>query len=386
LRGRGARGRAPAAPDPARYRNALPVRCGSPLYVVRAQLVADDAALVAAADAFEREVPSSATLVLGVAAAGRRRAVVFARRLVDLDRVARAGAAKLSGHLLAKAKTGRMLISTARGLTSKPFEISDGRFELETGGPRDATIELVYTVGQVGKPFARVELGGGSPLFRRDGSVMTRINEARRVVGARPLVRRDQVGGCDFVPPQIDGIDVTDRARCFHVPVLELDDLADEIAYRPLVQDVLLTRAASLVEIAAAAHPEPAIDMRVLMQFEAMAPEAARQRVLELLRARWPQLVERKADGLPAVVEAWSRDPDVFASSAKYKPALDQVAATWTKTKTYYDALTTARDLETALALVKPDVTPTAADAAVVQVRGKGGAMLHAIAVVLELP
>ena len=89
---------------------------------------------------------------------------------------------------------------------------------------------------------------------------------------------------------------------------------------------------------------------------------------------------------LGSVVETWSHDPDVFGSSAKYKPALDQVAAKWTKTKTYYDALTSSRDLDTALALVQPDVTPTAIDAAVVQVRGKDGAMLHAIAVVLELP
>jgi hypothetical protein len=117
-----------------------------------------------------------------------------------------------------------------------------------------------------------------------------------------------------------------------------------------------------------------------------MPPDAARARVIELLRQRWPDLAERKLAGIRPIVEAWSRDADPFATTAKYKPALDELAANWSTRPHYYAALTTARDLDSALALVQPDDTPSGVDAAVVQVRGKDGAMLHLIAVVLELP
>jgi hypothetical protein len=346
---------------------------------------------VEAVHAFERDMPSSAQLALGTfpardAAHPNARMVVIARRLVELDPVARAGGARLAGRLLVPADQGRLLISTTSGLTVKTFDIRDGKFSVETGAPRDATLELVYLNGRTSEPFARVELGAGSPLFHRDGSLMTRIGEARRAVGASLLQRRDGLGACDSIPPQLDGIDITDRARCFEVPLLDADALADEIAYRPLLQDVLLTPAASLIEIAAKPAPTPRIGVRVLMRFETLAPEAARARVLELLRRRWPDLVERPLPKLAGIVETWSHDPDVFGSSAKYKPALDELAGAWTTTRRYYDALTTARDLDAALAVLEPDATPTAVDVAVVQVRGKAGAMLHVIAVVLEMP
>lgn len=372
--------------DAAQYRHALPLRCGSPLYPVRAQVVADDAALVEAVAAFERDVPSAAPLVLGTINWKPQMVVVFARRLIELDTVSRAGAPRITGRLLGKATKGKALISTERGLVVKPFDIVDGRFTIKTEAPRDATIELVYVAGQVSEPFARIELGSGSPLFGRDGRLMTRIGQARRTIGAAELQSRDRVGTCDSIPAQIDGVDVTDRARCFDVPLLDLDEVADEVMYRPMLQDVLLTPEASLIEIGASHEGTPAIKVRVLMRFETLAPEAARARVLDKLHQRWPQLAERKAEGLAAVLDTWSRDPDVFGSSAKYKPALDRVAGKWTKTTTYYDALTTARDLDAALALVQPEDTPTAVDVAVAQVRGKDGAMLHAIAVVLELP
>jgi hypothetical protein len=378
--------RAPAEPSAAQYRHALPLRCGSPFYVVRAVLVADDAALLAAIDTFEREVPSPAALVVGVAEVRGRRAVAIARRLVELEPVPRVGASRIAGKLLIAAKAGELLVSTAQGVTTKPFEINDGRFDVETGAPRDATLELIFWAGEYRGPFARLQLGTGSPLFGGDASLLTRINEARRSIGAQPLERRDSLGTCDHIPAQIDGIDVSDRAQCFDVPLLDLDDLADEIMYRPLMQDILARPATSMIEIGASPGPTKSITMRVLIRFEAMAPEVARARVLELLHRRWPDAAERKLASLGSVVETWSHDPDVFGSSAKYKPALDQLAAKWTKTKTYYDALTSSRDLDTALALVQPDVTPTAIDAAVVQVRGKDGAMLHAVAVVLELP
>ena len=376
--------RAPAAPDPIEYANALPLRCGSPLYVIHAELVASENAMV---DSLAQlDATHAAMAAVGTAIVGSHRAIVVAYRLVELEPITRAGAAKIRGKLRVPADKGKLLISTAKGLTVQPFDIKDGKFEVATGAPHDATLELTYTSGQVSEPFARVELGGGSPLFRRDGSLLTRINEARRVVGATPLTKRDALGTCDSVAPQVDGIDVTDRARCFDMPLIDVDQLADEIAYRPLFQDVLLTRAASLIEIAASPQPPPAVKVRVLMRFETLAPDAARARVLELLRERWPQLAERKADGLADVAATWAKDPDVFGSSATYKPALDQVAAKWTTTKTYYDGLAAARDLETGVGLLKPEQTPVAADAAVVQVRGKDGAMLNAIAVVLELP
>lgn len=379
--------RAPERPDPARFRHALPVRCGSPLYPVRAQLVADDAALLAAVDAFERDAPRTAPLALGVATVAGQRVVVMARTLLELEPVPRIGATKIAGRMLGRASRGSAMISTARGVTITPFEFRDrGQFVVDLAASRDATVELTFVAHDGTGPFARLQLGGGSPLFRGDGSLLTRINEARRVVGAAPLAKLDAVGTCDAIPPQVAGNDVSDRARCFDVPLLDLDDLADEIASRPLVQEILVTPAASLIEIGAAAAPEPGIRVRVLNRFETMTPEAARQRVIDHYRLRWPQLVERRAEGLVKILEAWARDPDIFASSATYKPAVDKLAAKWTKTKTYYGGLSTARDFEGALALFEPDQAPLAIDAALIQARGKDGAMLHLLAVVFEMP
>jgi hypothetical protein len=378
--------RAPAEPSAAQYRHAMPVRCGSPLYVVRALLIADDAALIAAVDTFEREVPSPAPLVLGVAEVRGRRAVAIARRLVELEPVARAGATRIAGKLLLAATSGQLLIATRRGVSVKPFEIRGGRFNVETGGERDATLELVFWAGSARGPFARLRIGEGITAFHGDGSLLNRINEARRSIGVQPLQRREQVGTCDHIPAQVDGIDVSDRAQCFDVPLLDLDDLAHEITYRPLLQDILLRPAASMIEIGAKHEPQRAIEVRVLIRFETMTPEVGRARVIELLQQRWPDLLERKLAGLQAVADTWSRDSDVFGSGAKYKPAADQLAARWTTRKHYYVALTTSRDLDTALGLVQPDDSPSAVDAAVVQVRGKDGAMLHVIAVALELP
>ena len=144
--------------------------------------------------------------------------------------------------------------------------------------------------------------------------------------------------------------------------------------------------AASMIEISASPKPKQAIQVRLLTRFEVMPSDAARARVIELLRQRWPDLPERKLTGIQAIVDTWSRDPDPFATTAKYKPPLDDRAAKWSTRPHYYAALTTARDLDSALALVQPDDAPSAVDAAVVQVRGKDGAMLHLIAVALELP
>jgi hypothetical protein len=378
--------RAPAEPNAAQYRHALPVRCGSPRYVVRAVLVADDPALLAAVAAFEREVPSPAPLVLGIAEVRGQRAVAIARRLVELEPVSRAGATRITGKLLMAAKAGQLLIATAKGITIKPFEIRDGRFSVDTGGVRNATLELIFWAGAYRGPFARLRIGEGVSLFHGDGSFINRINEARRAIGLQALDRRDAVGSCDHIPAQIDGIDVSDRAQCFDAPLLDLDQLADEITYRPLLQDILLRPAASMIEIGATHAAPRGIEVRVLARFEAMSPDVARSRVLELLRQRWPDLAERKLAGIQPIVETWSRDPDPFASAAKYKPALDELASRWTTKKHFYSALTTARDLDAALALVQPDDLPSAADAAVMQVRGKDGAMLHVVAVVLELP
>jgi hypothetical protein len=380
--------RAPAEPNPAQYRHALPVRCGSPLYVVRALLVADDRALVAALDAFDREVPSPSPLVLGIAEVRGRRAVAIARRVVELEPVSRASAPRITGKLLVSAKTGQLITSTTQGVVVTPFEIAaDGRFSVETGAPRDATLELVFWAGRSRGPFGRLQIGNGSSLFQGDASLITRINEARRSVGAQPLQRRDALGTCDGnIPAQIDGIEVSDRAQCFDVPLLDLDDLADEIAYRALLQENLMRPAASMIEIGASPPPNRAIQVRLLTRFEAMAPDVARLRVIELLRQRWPDLPDRRLAGMQAIVEQWSHDSDPFTTTAQYKPAVDALAARWSTQKHYYVALTTARDFDTAVSLVQPDDTPTAVDVSVVQVRGKAGAMLHLIAVALELP
>ncbi|NVB78305.1 MAG: hypothetical protein HOV81_07920 [Kofleriaceae bacterium] len=375
--------RAPAAPDPLRYRHVLSMRCGSPHYVLRAQYVADDAAFGAAIDALERDFPSHAAIAAGVAPAGNQRMLVLARRVIELEPVSRDGAAVIRGRLLVPATEGKLYVSTASGVVVTPLHFgNDGSFSVKTSAPSAANIELAMIRGTSTEPIGRLELGSGSSLFRLDGSLMTRINGARRTVGAEPLERRDTPGSCTGIPPQIDGVDITDKARCFKIPMMDFAGLPDELAHRPQLQEILLTRSASMIELGE--QPPGWVSVRLLHRFE----PATRERVFELLRTRWPQLAERRVNGnaMTDILEQWRRDPDPYNATSTYKPALDKVAAAWTSTKTYYSGLTTARDLDKAMELIAPDVVPTAADVAVAQVRGKDGAMIHLVVVVLELP
>ena len=88
---------------------------------------------------------------------------------------------------------------------------------------------------------------------------------------------------------------------------------------------------------------------------------------------------------MASVLAEWARERDFMTTSAKYKPQVDAIASRWTTTKTYYSGLATSRDLDTALAIFKPDQTPRAADVSVLQMRDANGAMVHLVAVVLEL-
>lgn len=375
--------RAPAPPDPLRYRHVLSMRCGSPHYVLRALYVKDDTAFGAAIDALASEFPSHAAIVAGVAPAGPQRMLVLARRVIEIEPVSRAGAAVIRGKLLVPATEGKLYVSSASGVKVTPFSFgNDGSFSVKTSAPAAADIELTMVRGTSTEPVGRIELGGGSPLFRLDGSLMTRINGARRTVGAAPLERHDTPGTCGSIPPKIDGVDVTDKARCFRIPMMDFAGLPDELVHRPQLQDVLLTRGAAFIELGET--PPGWVSVRILHRFE----PATRERVFELLRTRWPQLVDRKVTGtgLTDVLEQWHRDPDPYNATAAYKPALDKVATAWTTTKTYYSGLTTARDIEKALELISPDTVPNAADVAVTAVRGKDGAMIHLVVVVLELP
>lgn len=374
--------RAPAVLDPLRYRHVLSMRCGSPHYVLRALYIANDAAFGAAIDALAAEFPSHAAIVAGVAPAGTQRVLVLARRVIELEPVSRDGAAVIRGRLLVAATEGKLYVSSASGVAITPFTFGDdGRFAVRTSAPASADLELTMVRGTSTEPIARLELGTGSPLFRLDGSLMTRINGARRTVGAAPLERHDTPGTCTTIPAQLAGVDITDKARCFRIPMMDFAGLPDELAHRPQLQDILLTRGASFIELGET--PPGWVSVRMLHRFE----PATRDRVFELLRARWPQLQDRKVagTGLADVLEQWRRDPDPYNTTGTYKPALDKVAATWTTTRTYYSGLTTARDVEKAMDLITPDSTPSAADVAVTQVRGKDGAMLQLVAVVLEL-
>ncbi len=375
--------RAPAAPDPLRYRHVLAMRCGSPHYVLRAQLVGDDTAFGAAIDALASEFPSHAAIVAGVAPAGSQRMLVLARRVLELEPVSRSGAAVIRGRVLVPATDGKLYVSSATGVAVTPFSFgNDGSFAVKTSAPASADIELTMVRGASTEPIGRIELGGGSPLFRRDGSLMTRINGARRAIGAAPLERHDAPGTCASIPAQLGSIDITDKARCFKIPMMDFAGLPDELAHRPQLQDILLTRSASFIELGET--PVGWVSVRLLHRFE----PATREHVLELLRTRWPQLADRKVAGsaLADVLEQWRKDTDPYNATATYKPALDKVASAWTTTKTYYSGLTTARDIDKAMDLITPDTVPTAVDVAVAQVRGKDGAMIQLVVVVLELP
>ena len=161
--------------------------------------------------------------------------------------------------------------------------------------------------------------------------------------------------------------------------------LAREVAYRPMLLHRLLEPAVTTLELS---EEKGAVSARALRRFEVLAPDAGRRRVIAALRERWPDLREQLAprDALAEILAEWAPSAEPGPSAVAFKPRLDRIAGAWTRTKRFYTALVTGRDVEAALAMIQPESPPRAVDAALVQVRGPDGAMWHLIAVTLEMP
>lgn len=369
------------------FEHALPLRCGSPFYVLDAVTASTDDEVVAAIAALDTKRPSPLKLALGIVTTGPQRTVVMARRGVELEPIARSGSrVTLRGQALVLVPKGTVYVSTARGITETPFVFDEGRFEVAFDAPADALVEVTITDRtEASGPLFRLELGEGSPLFAGIGDAVTLINGARRTIGRSPVVAvSDGSGSCNPIAPQVAGIDVTDRAKCIDLFV-EPTRVTDELRYRAELQSFVLDPRVAVYETS----PMPSgTSVRLLQRFEALPPAEARTRVLSMLKARWPTLEVREVEGdaLAAIVQAWSKETNAYDASATYKPMIDKLARTWSTRKTTYNAAIAARDFTTALAMLRPDVVPLAADTAVIDVRRPDGAMVHLIAVMLEQP
>lgn len=361
----------------------LPLRCGSPYYVLDAIRASSDDEVLAAIDAVDKKRPSPLKLAVGIA----KRTVVVARRGVELEPVVRTGSrVTLRGQALVLVPKGTVYVSTARGITEKPFVFDEGRFEVSFDAPADALVEVTMTdQTDTSGPLFRLELGEGSPLFAGTGDALTLINRARRTMGHPPVVEvTNGPGTCDPIAPQVGGVEVTDRAKCIDLYV-DAARVPDELRYRAELQSFVLDPRVAVYETS----PLPGgVFVRPLQKFEVLAPAEARTRVLAMLKARWPTLELRPIDddALAAIVGRWSNESDAYNASATYKPMIDKLARTWSTRKTTYNAAIAARDFTTALAMLRPDVVPLAAEAAVIDVRRPDGALVHLIAVMLELP
>ncbi|MCY1053981.1 hypothetical protein [Nannocystis sp. SCPEA4] len=381
----------PARLDPRRYRHQLPIACGSPLLVIDARIVQPDEVDTAVGE-LARLLPGTDPIALGTAELPEPSGalvVVAARRTVELA-LPRAGAAQLSGRLLVPADALRLYQATAAGIEVRDVPLQDGRFELalDPAATADADLELGIVVAGSSGPVARVRLGDGAGLVDAAApSLALAVADARRRLGRPPLTQAGEPGDCAAIPAAIDGVDVSDAARCTGLWSIALDDTAAELGYRPAEVHALLEPEAAFVQLAAAPiGPRGAgVSMRVLRRFETLTPAAGRERALARLRERWPELRERPAGELAAILAAVDARMD-DAAMAALKPAVDRIAARWTTTRKYYSGLASARDFETVLKIIRPDVTPLAVDLAFTQARGADGAMRHLVAFVLELP
>ncbi|WAS97429.1 hypothetical protein [Nannocystis punicea] len=376
--------------DPRAHRHRLPIACGSPLLVVDARIVEPDGVDAALAE-LTKLLPGDDPIALGTASlpAGAL-LLVAARRTVELA-LPRAGATQLSGRLLVQADALRLYQATPAGVEVRDVPLQDGRFALALDPSATAAdLELALVVGRSTGPAARVRLGDGAGLVDVAApSLALAVAEARRRLGRPPLAQTGDPGDCAAIPPAVDGVDVTDRARCSALWSIAVEDAATELGYRPLELHALLEPDAAIVQVAAApvGPREAGVALRVLRRFQALTPAAGRELVLALMRERWPALRERPAPAgeLAAILDALRTRPD-DAAMATLKPGVDRIAARWTTTRKFYSGLASSRDLAALLQLVRPAVAPLAVDLAFTQARGTDGAMRHFIAFVLELP
>ena len=188
-------------------------------------------------------------------------------------------------------------------------------------------------------------------------------------------------------PPSTSAI----RASCVEIPLIDLADLPEEVAYRAALRPPLLDPRAVVFEVAAATvsgpPPGPGVAYRVLRRFETLPPDGGRPRVLELLRRRWPSLAERRtpSGALDAIVAKLRTGPPDSKGTDAVRAEINRVAARWA-TKRYYSAATLGRDLDDLIDQIKPDGVPRAADVALVQGRGADGMLRHFLAIVLDMP
>lgn len=371
----------------ARYRHELPLRCGSPLFVLAAREIESDDDAIAAIAAIDREAPSPLRLAIGIAEADGRRVIAFARNSVELSEVARDGGRMTIrgvGHV--EAERGFAVVATESRVTRHPFSLQDGAFSVTFDAPRDALVELVVEVAGHHGPFGRIQLGDGVRQRAR-GTERERLAALRHAARVPELVLVDDgATTCNPIAPVIGGVEVSDLARCIELPLIERADLASELAWRAEHRATLIDPRVAVVEVGARARG--GLHVRLLRAFEVLSPADGSARVLAMLRERWPRIVLRPvaAGRLAALLSDWARERDPFTAAAAHKPALDQVAGTWTTTRTFYTVLTAGRELSIALDLVKPDVTPTAVDVAFVQAQRPSGELVHLVAIVLELP
>ncbi len=364
-------------PDPARYREVLPLGCGSPLYPIAARVVAAKDARAAVDDMRKLLLSPAAPIAIGTAKRGDRVAIVIATKLVELERTHDG----IRGHVLANIDNVAVVTSTAAGIEQKPVELRDGAFEVSLAGLNDADVELAIVDGRELGPMARVRVGHGSPLFAAEGTLLVKANAARAHLGLAPLRGIAGLGSCDGpLPGTIEGVEIA-AARCHDVPYSDEHLLAIQATYSPLMQGRLLDGDAALFEIGKRDH---AAGFRVLRRFD---DKVDRARVLAQLRDRWPGLAAHPAPAgaLAKVLGAWSESGKPLAPEP-FQPALELIAKSWSPAPRYYAALLTSRELDVALARLAPDTTPVAADAEVVHARGPDGAMYHLIAVIFATP
>ncbi|HTL37433.1 MAG TPA: hypothetical protein VL326_30070 [Kofleriaceae bacterium] len=370
-------------PDPARYRNELPIECGSPLFVVDARLTAPDR-LAATVDDMTRRFEHRVPIAIGTATHDDELMVVAAARSVELEPF-HPGDREISGTLNIRVAKLRAVVSRSTGVTYQDVERHENAFHLATP-EGDADVELVLIVEKETGPLARVRVGKGSPLFATSGSLVERTQAARKKLGLSPLgVAKIGPDGCRGVPAKVAGVEVNDHSTCYSIPLLEERFLGDEVAYTPLMQENLLQPAVSVLEIGAISHE---VGFRVLRKFESFTDEEGRARVLTRLREQWPELAEQPepAGKLQAILDAWKASGQPDETADQFKPAMMEVAASWSTQPHYLVMLSTARELDGAIERIVSDVAPKAVAIAYTQARDKRGQMRHLIAVMFAMP
>jgi hypothetical protein len=369
-------------PDPARYRHALPIECGTPLPVVDARLTRSADLATTVADMAKR-FTEPVEIALGTAQHGDQIVVVIAARTVELEPF-HTGDREIRGTLRLKVAKLRAVVSRSSGVSFEDVT-RDGDAAFRMPAPEgDADVELVLVVGTETGPLAHVRVGKGSPLFATKGSLAERTAAARSAVGLPVLANSAlAAAACKPVPAKVAGVEVNDHSTCYQIPLLDARYLGDEVAYTPLMQENLLHHDAAVLEVGTLGDQ---IGFRVLRKFEQRSDAEGRTEVLARLREKWPELVEKRTPQVREVLDAWAASGQQDETAEQFKAPLQQIAARWTTKPHYLVMLTTARELQGAIDRIQSDETPVAVELEYTQVRDKRGEMRHLIAIILAIP